>query len=124
MRAPRGFGKNYFSLVSIQAHTSAVTMQAKISQSLLHISFNLQDSSDEALDAPPDELLCLELPKEPDSRKGRRKPCFCNIFFKQQAFNALKNALLNQAPLCKCRKTKSGISPPRILFTLTKIFIL
>ena len=40
------------------------------------------------------------------------RPCYCNIVFACLAYKVLKLTRIKKPPICKCRKTKSGIAPP------------
>ncbi len=108
----RGFGRNYFTLAAIQAYSSERTLNARQTfESILEHSKMFD--SEEIDTSPPDELLSAEtITKEPESR-----PCHCNCFYKNRSKNALYLAFLHQAPLCRCRKTKSGIAPPALFPT-------
>jgi hypothetical protein len=75
MRAPKGFGKNYFTLAAIQATASQKNLNARQSSvnELLHVNYS---DDEESLD---DELISLEstLDKESDcsclcSQKSQR----------------------------------------------------
>ncbi len=69
MSAPKGFGRNYFSLTAILAYTTAVTLQAQEAQATHHTLQHYEEH--EPLDDPPDETLCLqECLKEPDPHGG------------------------------------------------------
>ena len=89
----KGFKGRYFSLQAITATVSAIKLE-KAEHTILHLFIPQKIQKEEA---PPDE---------------RPKPCFCNIFFACLAHKALKLARIKQPPLCRCRKTKTGIAPP------------
>lgn len=113
MRTPKGFGRNYFTLASIQAHSSGVTLHAQTT-AVAHYTVHHFDEQEASIEAPPIQTCALETLALEDDQRSR--PCHCNRFFKRRARTLRKLAFLTQPPICKCRKTKSGIAPPWIDF--------
>ncbi|MFA6195173.1 MAG: hypothetical protein WC656_00855 [Sulfurimonas sp.] len=74
MKSPRGFGKKYFTLASIQAYSLEPILIAKKS-TLSILTFFQISNEDEAENIPSDALLELALLQN-------SKPCHCNSFFK------------------------------------------
>ncbi len=103
----KGFGKNYFSLASIQASACKVKLEAAKSRCEILATY-YHDSQEEQEESPPDEILLLTLPL------SKR----CNCVFNQKCRLALKNSKLRGKPKCNCRHLshrKTGISPPSFL---------
>lgn len=107
MPAPKGFGRNYFSLAAIQAHASARTLTAQVTY-----AYTLTQSrfETEAETESSPEMLCEPLSKEPDSR-----PSHCNSVFARLFFNRLRRALSIFILLLSHQKITSGIAPPLYL---------
>lgn len=105
----KGFGKNYFTLASIQATTTHVTLNA-FHKRIKALTFLYHDREDEAKEeAPPDTTLLLALPVAKQ----------CNCVFNQKCRLALKRTKLHGRPKCNCKHLshrKTGISPPLISF--------
>jgi len=117
VKSPRGFGRNYFSLSSILAHSVAHKIEANnYAFSLLFPSLLKLSKEDD--DSPPIELT-VEL-KRVDKRAKSRT--YCNCFFKIKARLVL---LLNpQKPLLYIIEQGSfcttGIHPPLCLNLLNR----
>ena len=109
MRKPRGFGKNYFSLSAILAHSVAPKLASRTTSDLLYLQKSI--STDETADldeSPPDEtieILC-EL---------NAKPCLCNYFYKLKTKIALLiNHYIPRCPyytVCFAFR-RTGVHPP------------
>jgi len=89
----KGFKGRYFSLQAITATVSLV----KLEKAKHRIFQYFIPQKIEPEESPPQDSP---------------KPCYCNIFFACLAHKILKLAKIKKAPLCRCRKTKSGIAPP------------
>ncbi len=111
MRSPRGFGKNYFTLSSILAHSVQKTISDKISVIkvlLLKKGFHKSDDLFENEEDPPLEILT------PLCVLGV-KACHCRRFDELKARLALLNYLF--IPRCPYYTTyfafrRSGVHPP------------
>jgi len=108
----RGFGKNYFTLSAILAHSVAHKLQAQVtSASML---FRLAQDKEELEEADPPEDL-LETPSF-----QAVKPCHCNCYYKRKTRLAL---LLNHyIPRCPFYCTyfafrRTGVHPPKSFFS-------
>jgi hypothetical protein len=92
----KGFKNRYFSLEAVCATVSkikqekikAIIYSLKLLQKLFYSKIYLEKHS---------------------------KPCFCNIFFACLAHKVLKLTKIKKPPLCRCRKRKTGIAPPKTL---------
>ena len=94
----KGFRGKYFTLQAITATAAAVKEHRRASTfdtKHHHHFFYFEEE-----DPPPIEELKTS------------KPCYCNIFFACQAHKALRLSRIKKPPLCRCRKTKTGIAPP------------
>jgi hypothetical protein len=108
VRSPLGFGKKYFTLSAILAHSVQSTLESQISRthSLLQQHYGEEESLLE--EDPPTELLETAVILKP-------KPCHCNCFFKLKTRLAL---LLNIfIPRCPYYTTcfafrRTGVHPP------------
>lgn len=103
----KGFKGKYFSLQAITATSGLVTLKNK-NESILNYFFYIKLLQKES-DPPPEEIETLLLDQNSDSDS---KPCHCNLFFACLAHKILKLSKIKKPPICRCRKTKSGISPP------------
>ncbi len=112
MKSPKGFGRTYFSLSSILAHSVARTMQSQIVA--LTSPFYAQFSSEPlAEDAPPDVLegsLVLTTPK----------PCQCNCYYRAKTRLMLR--LHHYIPRCPFYTPcfayrRTGVHPPQTFLT-------
>ena len=106
----RGFGKNYFRLVAVQAYSAGAVLRrhhtALMAQSLSLQLYTIEESEED----PPDPLElceCSGLPVRQDS-----KPCHCNCFFRRLAWLLLHLSERFKRPACRCRYTKTGLAPP------------
>ncbi len=111
MRSPRGFGRRYFSLSAIQAHSVANKLLAQMS-SFTHQMAIKHLFEEEEEEPPPDPLLipvCTLV----------KKPCHCNCYFRARALLLLKLVRFISKCNCKCRFfsfRRSGIHPPLLSF--------
>lgn len=110
----KGFGKKYFTLASIQAHSTAPKLHAiftAINHSInekLKISSNNNDEDDELSIQLEQSLLSCTLLSN--------KPCHCDCVFKKIAALAVK--LFKFIPRCPYYTTyfafrRTGIHPPQ-----------
>ncbi len=108
MKSPKGFGKKYFSLASIQAHTTQIVIDktATINENHIFIkpksNFKIEDND------PPCDLEQLLI--QPI------KPSHCNCYFNKKT----KLALLQSKTLKKCNChnryfsfRRTGTHPPQ-----------
>jgi len=106
----RGFGKNYFRLVAIQAYSAGAVLRRRHT-ALISRSLSLQlFGCDDAKEDPPDisELCeCSTLPIRQEN-----KPCHCDRFFRRLAWLLLHLSERFKRPACRCRYTKTGLAPP------------
>lgn len=106
MRAPKGFGKNYFSLSAIQAYSSHVQLgqcEARVQAYTMKLSDEF-DSEEEEDDS--DLLLCpspLNLP----AHAGH-----CNCYFHRITRNRIRQNPRPKLFLDPYFRTNSAISPP------------
>jgi len=102
----KGFKGKYFSLQAITATVSTVKLQK---QKFMFLNYFISQKVIQLEDDPPiDELT--QYTNIPVNQYT--KPCFCNIFFACLTHKVLKLFRINKPPICRCRKTKSGIAPP------------
>ena len=108
----RGFGKNYFTLSAILAHSVAHKLQAQVaSVSVLRAFESDREPSEE--EEPPEALLEVRTALQPV------KPCHCNCYYKRKARLVL---LLNHfIPRCPFYTTfyafrRTGVHPPLLSF--------
>lgn len=106
MRAPRGFGKNYFTLGAIQAYASAQRLGQNAHRIRLHRENRLQ-IADEIAEAgdPPDELLT---PIEPLPSQGG----LCNCRFARLSRLCLRHNRHPKILVVSPIHTYSTASPP------------
>ena len=109
MKLLRGFGKNYFTLASIQAHSSASTLHAQLCSFAFSIHSTYKEDSKEE-DPPPLEDELLPLPLEEN-----KKPCRCSALFTQ--LSRLMVLLNHYIPRCPYYTTyfafrRTGVHPP------------
>ncbi len=109
MKLLRGFGKNYFTLMSIQAYGNAVTLRSQISSFILSLHASFEEDTQED-DPPPFENELLPLPL-----LENKKPCRCNAYFTH--LSRLMVLLNHYIPRCPYYTTyfafrRTGIHPP------------
>lgn len=110
MRAPRGFGRNYFSLSAIQAYSSHVLLGQR--EARVHAySLKLSDECDnEEEDDEPDGPLCAAQLSVP-AHAGH-----CNCYYHRITRNRIR---LNPKPklfVSSYRLTESVSSPPHAFY--------
>ena len=59
MRSPKGFGKKYFTLASILAHSAESKLQNLIIKSAHFFKFNFEEEEEELDENDPPSDLCL-----------------------------------------------------------------
>lgn len=89
MRAPKGYGKHYFTLSAIQAFSGMAMLQRSQSRTVAHHR-KVSDERDETETCEEDDPLLLEtlaaaLPG------GRRRSCHCNRHFQRRTCAVLRN---------------------------------
>lgn len=106
MRAPRGFGKNYFTLNAIQAYASAYRLGQDAHRIRIHRENRLQVSEEAGeIDDPPTELLA---PLEPIPSQGG----LCNCTFAHLSQLCLRRNKYPKSLLVSPIHTYSALSPP------------
>jgi len=118
MRAPRGFGKRYFSLTAILAYAVAPRLSAERSRFSVVRNFSFDDEEQEEEDPPPiaESELCVL------SQPSSSHPCHCNCFFRKRTLLLLKLVRHLAKCNCKCRFfsfRRTGTHPPRLSFFLS-----
>lgn len=108
MRSPKGFGKAYFTLASILAHTVETNIQSTIVkiEYLLKNNF-FKEESDLEEDDPPLELSTIPI--------ITTKPCYCNYFYKLKTIAVLKiNVFIPRCPYYTTYFAfrRTGVHPP------------
>lgn len=106
MRAPRGFGKRYFTLASIQAHSVAPAQNA-LRVCLETYATALQrnrESDEEPPEAPLEAFVCF----------STDKPCHCDCYFRRRTLLTLRR----KTPSCNCNCRfysfrRTGVHPPQ-----------
>ena len=111
MRAPKGFGKNYFTFASVQAYSSGVKLEARNFKSKEFLYNKVSKEDDELEEDPPDISSLSSIILE------NAKVCHCNCYFKKIIRLIL---LLNHfIPRCPYYNTffafrRTGVHPPFI----------
>lgn len=110
MRAPKGFGKRYFTLGAIQAHSATLTLQRCTISTLAHHR-TVSVENDE--DAPPDE----DDPLTPEALQpalpgGRRRACHCNLHFYRRTCKYLRIYNRPRRSVSPYRYTHATLAPP------------
>jgi len=114
MRAPKGFGKRYFTLSAIQAYSGGVTLQRCESRLLAHHRQVSDECDDETSPEEDDPLLCETTLQELPG--GRRRPCHCNRHFHRRACRHLRSHPRPKRFVRSYRLTFSVLAPPRRIF--------
>lgn len=113
MRAPKGFGKNYFTLAAIQAYSSAAALQGAVSRTHAVSEQRDRESETEAeADDSPDALLCTVTQPLPHPSGSRH----CNCYYKRKTRNIIKNHPLPKQYRRPYKLTNSNLSPPPCLY--------
>lgn len=107
MKAPKGFGKRYFTLASVQAH-SVAPVQNGVRVSLESCAYTLycdRQSDEDPPEAPPEVLSCL----------SNDKPCHCNRYARRHTLLTLRACRNKSSCNCNCRYysfRRTGVHPP------------
>lgn len=115
MKAPKGFGKNYFSLAAIQAHVNTITLsQTSVRTHAYHIEGYEEEASLEEEDDPNELLLAsiVSTPKTSSRPSSRGRRCHCNIYFKHKAICHIQRFNLPKLFILPFEFSKASISPP------------
>ncbi|MBE0498646.1 MAG: hypothetical protein IBX43_05315 [Campylobacterales bacterium] len=108
MRSPKGFGKNYFSLSSICAHSSASVLHAQCT-AFTHASRNFSFETLEEDEEPLiDELELIEC-SSPRSKSSSRH---CNCYFKRLLYILTQLFKFHPQTFFIHLYNRSGIAPP------------
>lgn len=107
MKAPRGFGKRYFTFASIQAHSvapaqSGLRVCLEAYALILHRD---RESDEEPPEEPLDALACF----------ASDKPCHCDCYFRRRTLLTLRACRKTSACNCNCRFysfRRTGVHPP------------
>lgn len=120
MRAPKGFGKRYFTLAAIQAHSGHAALQ-RSHTGLLARHRTVAEASDDEECAEEDDPLLTETLAQELPGGGRRRPCHCNRHFHRRACRHLRRHDRPRQFIETYRLTFSVLAPPRrhAFFTLT-----
>ncbi|RBQ31021.1 hypothetical protein ACNSOS_05190 [Aliarcobacter vitoriensis] len=117
MKTLNGFGKKYFSLSSIQAHSVAISLHNKVVSCKNHLKNKLQLSSknDEEIEELEPTISQILL----SCFISKSKPCHCDCFFRKKT--ALAVRLFKFIPRCPYYTTyfafrRTGVHPP--LYTI------
>ena len=101
----RGFKSRYLSFQAIATIVSYILISSK---NISYKSFKKNYFNKEKKESnSPLKISLLE-----NSSLSNDMPCYCNIVFACLAYKVLKLTRIKKPPICKCRKTKSGIAPP------------
>ena len=125
MRAPKGFGKNYFSLSAIQAYSSHVLLGQREAQVHAY-TLKLSDECDSEEDEDDSgELLCsaaLNIPAHAGHPAGSALGAHCNCYFHRITRNRIRQNPRPKLFIDPYFRTNSAISPPYFpLFNSTHI---
>jgi hypothetical protein len=105
----KGFGKTYFSLSSILAHSVARTQQSQISALTAFVNCRFSHEKELEEDESPPEILELH------TFNNDFNPCFCSCFFNHLAHIMLH--IHHYIPRCPYYTTyfafrRTGVHPP------------
>ena len=118
MRAPKGFGKNYFSLAAIQAHASTTTLsQTSVRAHAHHLDDFKKADAQEEVDSPNEPLLATTLSSIKTSSRlsSQRRRCHCNIHFKHKTTSHIQRFNTPKLFIPPFKFSKASISPPNDL---------
>lgn len=109
MRAPKGFGKNYFTFAAILAHSVEIKIQNIFNISAHLCKFDFSQDEEELEESDPTTTLCL------NTLALSLKPCHCNCFYNHRSKLSLKLNLF--IPRCPYYDTyfafrRTGVHPP------------
>lgn len=110
MRAPKGFGRRYFTLSAIQAYSGSIALQRCASSTTAHHR-RVSDECDDAEAVEEEDLPTLEaLRAVPPG--SRRRPCHCNLHFHRLACRRLRSHDRARHSVSPYRYIRSTLSPP------------
>ncbi len=113
MRAPKGFGKRYFTLSAVQAYSGGITLHRVESSARAHHRMVSDECDDEdgieEDDAPTPENVAAALPG------GRRRPCLCNLHFHRLSCARLHSHRRPKRFQSPYRYSRSTLSPPPLV---------
>ncbi|WP_419677830.1 hypothetical protein ACN2EN_10425 [Aliarcobacter lanthieri] len=116
MKTLNGFGKKYFSLSSIQAYSTAITLHNKVVSCKNHLISKLQVSSqnNEDIEEPPPTLSQILQ----SCFIQNNKPCHCDCLFRRKTAIAVR--LFKYIPRCPFYCTffafrRTGVHPPKFI---------
>lgn len=120
MKAPKGFGKNYFSLAAIQAHVSTqILSQVSVRTHEHHLAiFDYEETQQE--DDNPNALLLetlVQAPKKSSHPSPRGRRCHCNVHFKHKTTCHIQRFNLPKLFILPFEFSNASISPPKDLNT-------
>lgn len=114
MKAPKGFGKNYFSLSAILAYSIEPVLHSTFTRLKSTNSLSISKEDDDLEEDPPPDLeLCLQ------NIVSFNKPCHCDCVFRSKT--SIIVSLFNFIPRCPYYRThfafrRTGVHPPSLLF--------
>lgn len=109
LKTLKGFGKRYFTLASIQAHSVAHKLDSQCARvdALVYRLQSDRESEDDPPDDPENTLACL----------FSDKPCHCNCYFKHLTRRTLLYSRSLCFTQCNCRFysfRRTGTHPPSV----------
>jgi len=110
MRAPKGFGKRYFTLSAVQAYSGGAVLARAWNSTRAHHRM-VSEECDEDSAAEEDDTLLLETAIA-ELPGGRRRACHCNHHFHRRTRRALRHHARPHTPPVPYRHTRSTLSPP------------
>jgi len=118
MRAPKGFGKRYFTLGAIQAYAGTMTLRrSESSMHAHHLQVSDECDGEEAVEEEDPFLQEIQAPEL--SGPGHRRPCHCSRLFHRRACAALRNHPRAKSSVSPYRYMHATLAPPRTLQTMT-----
>lgn len=114
MRAPKGFGKNYFTLGAILAYASSASLLSVHTGMQAHHRSICDEEEDETANEEDDPLL-VETSALPAG--FRRRPCHCNLHFHRLTRCRLRSHNRQKRFVSPYRFTRSTLSPPKHIYT-------
>lgn len=115
MRAPKGFGKNYFSLAAIQAHVSTITLsQTSVRTHAHHLDGFEEENAQEEEDDPNELLLAtiVSTPKTSSHPSSRGRRCHCNVHFKHKTTCHIQRFNIPKLFILPFEFSNASVSPP------------
>ena len=115
MRAPKGFGKRYFTLSAIQAYSGSVTLHRSESRTQAHHRSACDECDEETVLEEDDPVLILESTAAALPGSSRRA-CHCNLHFHRLACRRLRSHDRPKRFVSPYRYIRSTLSPPLLSF--------